>query len=172
LELLTFQNASTPGTYINIKGNSSKFNFDYYGGSPHMTYFFQWVTGQSGYTNDTLIDYYAYAYVYTYPTNPNLTSEIDIYISTSSKIYLTGVKLGVLFVNKVVGLGGTAMYTYYAQNGVNFTKIFTYNMGVPSADFGQPKDGGHCLTGLNKMTLYRNSTNSTPNAFELSFSGS
>jgi hypothetical protein len=67
LELLSFSQTNTPGTWINMYGNSSKFNFDYYGGSPDMVYFLQWVTGQSGYANETFINYYLYAYAYAYP---------------------------------------------------------------------------------------------------------
>jgi hypothetical protein len=64
------------------------------------------------------------------------------------------------------------MYTYYAQNGANFNKTFSYNMGVPYGDFGQPKDGGHCIIGLQKVDLLRNSSYPEASWFDFTFYGS
>jgi hypothetical protein len=77
--------------------------------------------------------------------------------------------MGVMFVNKVVDTAGTAVYAYYAQDGEHFDKKFVYNMGVPYDGFGQPKDGGHCLTGLQNMNLYRNLSDSDASSFEFTF---
>jgi hypothetical protein len=72
-----------------------------------------------------------------------------------------------------VGSSGTAFYQNYAEDG-NFTdKVFTYNMGVPYADFGQPKNGGHCLLGLQKVDiyLYRDADHSGSTSFEFTYYG-
>jgi hypothetical protein len=71
VELLVLETTSTPGTYISLYGNSSKFNFDFYGGSPHMVYFMQWVTGADVPTNETFVEYAFYTYFYTYPPQFN-----------------------------------------------------------------------------------------------------
>jgi hypothetical protein len=171
VELLTITSTNhTPGVTTDLYANSSKFNFDDYGGSPHMVYFMQWVTGQDGPSNETWINYYSYCYGYSYAPSNNFSYEIAIYC-TGNALYLTGIKAGVLLVNNVFDTAGTAVYSYYSQYGDHLNKFFIYNMGVPYADFGQPKNGGHCLIGMIKVNLYRNLTNPDPSSFEFTYYG-
>jgi hypothetical protein len=156
---------------VSLKANSSKFDFDYYGGSPQVVHFLQWVTGENANSNVTVINYLTYTSVYTYSTSYNFSYEIIVFCSNDG-LYLTGVKAGVLLVKKVVETAGTAVYSYQAQAGLNFAKTFKYNMGVPYDEFGQPKDGGHCLTGLQTLNLYRNLSYPDASSFEFTFQGS
>jgi hypothetical protein len=94
-------------------------------------------------------------------------------LSPSPEIYLTGVKAGVLLVAQTADQGGVAFYSIISQAGSELTKSFTYNMGVDYFLFGQPKNGGHCLIGLQLMHifLYRDPAFSQSASFEFTFYG-
>jgi hypothetical protein len=58
LELISFSETDiTPGTNISIQANSSNFNFDDLGGSPHAIDFLQWVTGDGSGNNESSVNY-------------------------------------------------------------------------------------------------------------------
>jgi hypothetical protein len=86
---------------------------------------------------------------------------------------MTGFKVSVLVVGKVVGQAGIASYQGITQDGRYFTRSFSSNLGVNASVFGQPINGGRCLNSLQKLDLYlyrqANYTDST--AFVFSFTG-
>jgi hypothetical protein len=94
-------------------------------------------------------------------------------IETSPEIYITGVSVGVLLVGKVAGTAGTIFFLIDTEAGDEVAKNFTYNMGVPYYRFGQPKDGGYCLFGLQDMQLYfyRDTAFTLSSSFEFTYFG-
>jgi hypothetical protein len=111
LELLALSRADlAPGDTPTLKASSAKFDFDLHGGSPHYVHFFQWITGLSGYPNDTHINYESYSYLSLQPTELNLGYELELSFGTGPKIYMSGFKVGILLVSRVVGQGGTVYY--------------------------------------------------------------
>ena len=77
---------------------------------------------------------------------------------------MTGVKVSVLLVARIIDQFDTASYTVWAEDGLFTTRNFTHNLGVPTSFFGQPATGRSCLTGLWRIDLYVYSDTSLFNA--------
>jgi hypothetical protein len=92
LELLTFSSALVTSSSYYI--SSSKFYFDS-SSTPHMVYFFQWVTAYDIPSSKTYDNYWAYLYVYFVSSSSMLKISY-----TKDATYLKGMRVTILLTNK------------------------------------------------------------------------
>ena len=67
---------------------------------------------------------------------------------------MTGYKVNIFLVAKIINQFDIASYSFTAEDGQSANRKFIYNLGTPTSFFGQPATGRSCLTGLYKIDLY------------------
>ena len=99
-----------------------------------MGYFFQWVTGRSYYTTSGNINYWTLLKVEKLSSSSS--SELKIHFKdVGSKIYMTGVKVGILLVKKTIGSLPVTTYSTLSQSGSTL-RFWKSNLGVNTTVYG------------------------------------
>ena len=172
VELMLFNSTTlTPGSSPLFLANSTKFNLTGSTESPASVVFYQWVTGRGGYSSSS-INYWTDI---SFSTTYSRPSEVRITLSLGSSIYMTGVKLAILMVSKVINSSTVNIYETYSMDGIYYSRIFNSNLGVNTTLFGEPSTGQQCFSGLKTIHLYfynTTSTNTNPTSFLFTYNGS
>jgi hypothetical protein len=66
------------------------------------------------------------------------------------------------------------VYSTQVKGGTYASKVFSYNFGVNTSQFGEPVSGGQCLLGLTALDLYfyRATSFTSSTSFLFTFNGS
>jgi hypothetical protein len=144
LELITFSDTTLANvSNFSYFANSSKFQLGSI--APYNIHSVQWVTGDQNtssfvnywfYTNLTIADVSLWGYY------------LKLIIYTDTGTFMTGFKINVLLVSRLVNEVEVAYYTVITQTGQFLDKTFIYNLGVSTELFGQPASGQRCVHGL------------------------
>ena len=161
LELLTFTQPSITSSSYYI--SSSKFFFEP-SNTPHMVYFFQWITAYDIPNTKIYDNYWAYLYVYFVTSSANLRITY-----TKDATYLKGMRINILLTNKA----HSQKYQKISKTGDSISKSFDYNFGIDTSQYSQSVGGTHCLSGLYVIDLYfyRNTTYTQTPSFLFTMSG-
>ena len=138
IELITIlKDDLSPGTKPTIYINSSKFNFTGNESTTIDTCFYQWLTGKSGETSSSRINYWTYLSLRVGRPSSSRSSELKIsFEQVDSKIYMTGVKIAVFLVSKVIDNSGVANFSTTSQDGAKMSRIFSQYLAVNTTFFG------------------------------------
>jgi hypothetical protein len=121
----------TPGTNPIYYANSSKFGYESNITEPFRIHGFEWVTGLSNVENHSETNYLSQANMNTYALGVNgIDYELKLSFVTGQDIYMTGFKVNLVLVGKVIGEAGTAFDFSYTQSGNTLGRDFQTNLGI------------------------------------------